>query len=104
MSTSQQRFSAEDRRHQILNVAKTLFSRKGYEGTTTREIALAAKVNEAIIFRHFPTKEELYWAVIDTSCKNSDARGHMLARVQAGGSPQQVFRDLAEEILIRRSK
>ena len=65
---TQQRFSAEDRRHQILQVATELFAGRGFEGTTTREIARRAKVNEAIIFRHFPTKDDLYWAVIEAKC------------------------------------
>jgi AcrR family transcriptional regulator len=104
MSSLQQRFSAEDRRLQILEVAKSLFSKKGYEGTTTREIAHAAKVNEAIIFRHFPTKEELYWAVIDASSKTSDARGQMLERLRKGGDLKDVFRELAIDILNRRSR
>src|SRR3569832_2263070 len=104
MNSLQQRFSAEDRRQQILEVAKAIFARKGYEGTTTREIAFAAKVNEAIIFRHFPTKEELYWAVIDYSCKSSDARGNLLEVLQRGGDLRKIFRDLALEILQRRSR
>lgn len=59
------RMSAEDRRQQILDVAIRLFSQKGFRGTTTKEIALAAGVNEAIIFRHFATKKELYAAILD---------------------------------------
>ena len=59
------RMAAEDRRQQILDIAVRLFSHKGFRGTTTKEIALAAGVNEAIIFRHFATKEELYRAIID---------------------------------------
>lgn len=42
-----------------------LFSERGFRGTTTKEIAHAAGVSEAIIFRHFATKEELYTAIID---------------------------------------
>lgn len=42
-----------------------LFSERGFRGTTTKEIAQAAGVSEAIIFRHFTTKEELYTAIID---------------------------------------
>ncbi len=57
--------AAEDRRQQIVTVAIKLFSQKGFRGTTTKEIALAAGVNEAIIFRHFATKSELYSAIID---------------------------------------
>jgi AcrR family transcriptional regulator len=59
------RMSAGDRRQQILDVAIRLFSQKGFRGTTTKEIALAAGVNEAIIFRHFATKKELYAAILD---------------------------------------
>lgn len=59
------RMAAEDRRQQIIDVAVQLFSQKGFRGTTTKEIALAAGVNEAIIFRHFATKHELYTAIMD---------------------------------------
>ena len=59
------RMPAEDRRRQIIGVAIRLFSQKGFRGTTTKEIAAAAGVNEAIIFRHFVTKSELYSAMID---------------------------------------
>ena len=38
---------------------------RGFRGTTTKEIAQAAGVSEAIIFRHFATKEDLYTAIID---------------------------------------
>ena len=52
------------RRTQIIEVAMTLFATKGFTGTTTRAIAQAADVSEAIIFRHFATKEDLYNAII----------------------------------------
>jgi AcrR family transcriptional regulator len=56
---------ADERRLQIAEVAMRLFSERGFRGTTTKEIAQAAGVSEAIIFRHFATKEELYTAIID---------------------------------------
>src|SRR5688572_516282 len=59
------RMCADDRRHQIVQVAMRLFSERGFRGTTTKEIAQAAGVSEAIIFRHFATKEDLYTAIID---------------------------------------
>jgi TetR/AcrR family transcriptional regulator len=61
---AQPRLPAEDRRRQLLETALDFFSRQGYEGTTTKEIAAAAGVTEAIIFRHFPTKQALYGAVL----------------------------------------
>lgn len=61
------RLPASDRRQQLVEIALDFFSRKGFEGTTTKEIAAAAGITEAIIFRHFPSKQALYTAVI--GCK-----------------------------------
>ena len=55
--TITRKLPAADRRRQIIEVAMALFSAKGFEGTTTREISKAAGVSEAIIFRHFATKD-----------------------------------------------
>jgi len=60
------RMSAVDRRTQLLDAALNAFSQKGFNGTTTKEIAAASGVTEAIIFRHFPTKQALYQAVIES--------------------------------------
>jgi AcrR family transcriptional regulator len=57
--------AGDERRLQIVQVALRLFSERGFRGTTTKEIAQAAGVSEAIIFRHFATKEDLYTAIID---------------------------------------
>jgi len=59
------RMAGEQRRLQILRIAMRLFSQRGFRGTTTKEIALAAGVSEAMVFRHFATKEELYSAILD---------------------------------------
>src|SRR4051812_30308135 len=77
--THHPRMPAEDRRRQLLETAIDLFSQKGFAGTTTREIAAAAGVNEAIIFRHFATKQELYKAILDYKCGGNS--GKMLEEV-----------------------
>lgn len=59
------RMAGDERRMQILKLAVSLFSQRGFSGTTTREIAQAAGVSEAMVFRHFATKEELYSAILD---------------------------------------
>ena len=62
---------ADLRREQILRTAVDLFSQKGFKGTTTKEIAKAAGVSEAIIYRHFATKDELYGAILHSkSCQD----------------------------------
>src|SRR3954463_3311252 len=57
--------AGEERRQQILGVAVRLFSQHGFRGTTTKEIAQAAGISEAMVFRHFATKDELYAAILD---------------------------------------
>lgn len=57
--------AGDERRQQILQIAMRLFSEKGFRGTTTKEIAIAAGVSEAIIFRYYANKDELYSAILD---------------------------------------
>ena len=57
---------ASDRRTQLLNHALDIFAKRGYDGATTKEIAAAAGVTEAVIFRHFPSKQALYQAVLES--------------------------------------
>lgn len=65
------RMRGDERREQLIRVAISLFARKGFSGTTTKEIAQAAGVTEALIFRHFPTKEALYDAILHWRVENS---------------------------------
>lgn len=57
--------TGDERREQILQTAVDLFSKKGFKGTTTKEIATASGVSEAMVFRHFATKDDLYAAILD---------------------------------------
>ncbi len=56
--------SGDERREQIIRTAVELFSKNGFSGTTTKKIAEAAGVSEAIIFRHFASKDDLYEAIL----------------------------------------
>ena len=60
------RMTGDKRREQILETAVNLFSQRGFKGTTTKEIARAAGVSEAMVFRHFENKDALYEAILDT--------------------------------------
>lgn len=59
------RMSGDERREQILATAIKLFSQRGFSGTTTKEIARASGVSEAMVFRHFTSKDGLYEAILD---------------------------------------
>jgi AcrR family transcriptional regulator len=60
LSKPRRRLSAPDRKDAIARAALPLFARQGLHGVTTRELAAACGVSEALIFRHFPTKEALF--------------------------------------------
>lgn len=91
------RMSAEDRRLQILRVAVSLFSQKGFGGTTTREIAQAAGVSEAMVFRHYATKQELYTAILDHKACSGDSMNPeaMVAEALKLKDDRAVFQQLA---------
>jgi TetR/AcrR family transcriptional regulator len=59
------RLKAEERRIQLLKIAKELSSIYGFNNTTAKAIAAAAGVTEAIVFRHFGFKQELYSNILD---------------------------------------
>ena len=58
------RLSAELRREAILDAAEGVFGSMGYHEATTREIASAAGVSEALLYQHFPGKRQLFEAVV----------------------------------------
>ena len=103
-ATSQLRVSGRDRRLQIMEAAKELFARQGFEGTTTRQIAQAARVNEAIIFRHFASKEDLYWAVIDRESELAGWQPALRRQLGSGASDREILTGIAKDILVRRAR
>ena len=104
MATPQTRFSSANRREQILEVATALFAQQGFQGTTTKVIAEKSGVTEALIFRHFPSKEELYWAVIERKIDCAAPLERLLENLEAGGDDLDVLSRVAFEVLERRAK
>lgn len=82
---------------QILRIAVQLFSQRGFSGTTTREIAQAAGVSEAMVFRHFATKDELYTAILDHKACSSVVWDptELVAEAMARKDDRAVFEGLA---------
>jgi AcrR family transcriptional regulator len=56
--------SGIERQAGLIAAAASLFAEKGFNGTTTKEIAKAAGVSEALVFKYFPTKRTLYAAIL----------------------------------------
>jgi AcrR family transcriptional regulator len=57
------RMSTAQRRAAILSAIRSVFAEKGFHGTTTRQLAEAAGVSEALLFKHFPSKDAMYAAM-----------------------------------------
>jgi TetR/AcrR family transcriptional regulator len=64
------RVSSDQRRSLLLDAAIRVFSKTGFCGTKTRDIAAEAHINEALLFRHFPTKDDLYIAILENMSVN----------------------------------
>lgn len=62
--TTSLRLSADERRNAIVAAATKVFAEHGFHGTTTRELANAAGVSEALLYKHFPSKESLFTAIL----------------------------------------
>ncbi|MCI0419609.1 MAG: TetR/AcrR family transcriptional regulator [Acidobacteria bacterium] len=89
--------TATERRAQIINVSRKLFSKKGFNGTTTKEIAQASGISEAMIFCHFASKEDLYTAIIDQRIQEvGDALSDEALQAH---DDERVFGELARFIL-----
>ena len=71
------RLSAAERRSAIVDAALRVFSEGSYAGATTAEIAREAGVSEPLLYRHFSSKRELYFACLD------DAWRRIRSRLQA---------------------
>ncbi|MEK7313157.1 MAG: TetR/AcrR family transcriptional regulator, partial [Deltaproteobacteria bacterium] len=72
---AKKRISGEERKERIVRAAENLFSKKGFKGTTTKEVAKAAGISEAVIFRYFADKSDLYAAIINRCC--DDKHGNL---------------------------
>ncbi|MBA2482335.1 MAG: helix-turn-helix transcriptional regulator [Planctomycetes bacterium] len=64
------RLTMEARKGEILDAVQRLFADRGFHATTTKHLAEAAGVSEALLFKYFPTKETLYSEMLARVCKH----------------------------------
>jgi AcrR family transcriptional regulator len=82
--------TAEERRESILEAAQGVFAARGLHGTPTMEIAKAAGISQAYLFRLFPTKSELYIALVQR-CNERVWRTFVDAAAEARAAGEDVL-------------
>lgn len=83
---ARKRLTSEERRAQIVAAARAVFVESGRAGARTRDIAAAAGVNEALLYRHFRSKEHLFEEAVVVELEAGLAR-----LVAESGQPPDLF-------------
>ncbi len=93
--------NGEQRRQQFIDAALHLFSSSGFRGTSTKAIAEAAGASEALLFRHFATKADLYAAILEQRAEASgfSQRFDELRRLAQGDDDQALVHALVRSVL-----
>ena len=93
------------KRQDIIKAAIEVFARNGFRGTTTRDLAAHAEVNEAIIFRHFNTKQELYRAILEQELsQGQDVRCAEFEALAETRDDQKFFETFGRQFLERHEE
>jgi AcrR family transcriptional regulator len=96
--TGGKRLPAAQRRRQILERATAIFAEKGLNGARVRDIAAACGVTEAILYRHFPSKEALFETALVEKIAEHDVEA-FLAGLDRSAPLEETCSRIAERIL-----
>ncbi|WP_273416454.1 TetR/AcrR family transcriptional regulator [Corynebacterium appendicis] len=91
------RLPVVQRRAQILDVAGAMFAEHGYNGVSTHAVAQACGVSEGLLFHHFPSKAEIYAAVVE---RRLDRLDEEMERAAAQLPPNSPRRDTVRALLV----
>src|SRR5205809_7452190 len=95
------RMKSEERRASIVREAIRLFAETGFRGTTTRQLAAALGVTEPVLYQHFPSKGDLYRAIIEAKATEVQPLAGPV-RALALGSDDRAFFGALGELILRR--
>lgn len=82
--TKRIRMSAEERLEAITQAVIPVFAKKGFAATTTKDLAQAADVSEALLYRHFPSKEYLYDYIQEQICSRDSSIHEFVYSLETG--------------------
>lgn len=89
---------AGERKEQIIREAMRLFGHYGYDSVTIKQLAEACGITEPALYRHFPSKEEIYGAVLD-SLKSILNYNELFERLDNETEPGVILTEMASHIL-----
>ncbi|WP_415854466.1 TetR/AcrR family transcriptional regulator [Sinomonas sp. G460-2] len=84
------RADARRNRDRIVEVARMLFRTKGYDAVSMDEVSKAAEVGTGTLYRHFPTKEDLYDAVLEAWAERVNSAVERALTLEAPAREQLV--------------
>jgi AcrR family transcriptional regulator len=84
----------------LVEAAVQLFSRQGFRGTTTRQIARLADVNETSLFRHFPHKQDLFWVALESRLRRVRISRELRNGLAQDNAPELVLPLIIEFLVI----
>ncbi|WTR16664.1 TetR/AcrR family transcriptional regulator [Streptomyces sp. NBC_00138] len=90
------RMTGKERREQLLDIGRTLFAERGFEGTSVEEIAHKAGVSKPVVYEHFGGKEGLYAVVVDREMRRLL---DMVTGALTGGHPRELLEQAAFALL-----
>jgi TetR/AcrR family transcriptional regulator, transcriptional repressor of aconitase len=93
------RMTSDLRRQLILGAAKRCFARNGFAGTTTRSVAAAAAISEALLFKHFPSKAALYAEILAEECEADPELAHLLGLEPSTTALVELMRSMVRHFL-----
>ncbi|MEV4908887.1 TetR/AcrR family transcriptional regulator [Streptomyces albidoflavus] len=94
--TRRTRMTGAERREQLLDIGRTLFAAKGFEGTSVEEIAAKAGVSKPVVYEHFGGKEGLYAVVVDREMRQLL---DMVTGALTAGHPRELLEQAAFALL-----
>src|SRR5580698_4476042 len=80
----------------ILEAAVQLFSRQGFTGSSTYEIARLAGVSEVTVFRYFPRKRDLFWAATESRLQRLRISRELRNRLEGDEDPRTALPGIVE--------
>ena len=88
--------TSAERREQLIDIARSVFAERGFEGTSIEEISARASVSKPVVYEHFGGKEGIYAVVVDREVRQLL---DMMRAALTAGDPRELLEQAALALL-----